>query len=988
MLWNTALVNVFSADLDCETASISNISALISSDESLTSFSAEASIDDCSTGLTELGRPNTGDNKATITIGRTLIQRCPDDDRPKLFVLFAKIDTFLSVSADGNRWVANISTTNSTGLVCTPKYTLEEAHVTVNLSGAVSDIKLLQSEPQDVASSSSSWELLLSLNSSFEAAGPVMLNGPNGKSDAHHYDSFMATLISTWLRQPEEYLDPSILELDTRHLFAVVSSQIANRYLRRLSADTTSGTYKVTQIRIILRGTSLRVVEAGLALVIISAFLMIICSPCPTSGEGSNLVCLAVILAKSGKFRDHVYKSNGGKHNNCETFDTDHVHSPFSKPQLGLSKKREVRIQKGYQHDDWWTPLMFSNLFKLVVFVVPLAAVLALEIIYQIYAKHDSLGDVPSTDYWHLLWTWIPALIMTIIKLLSQTITSSIALMDPFRLLRNKSVTARRIWLDSNLSQPSSQLLYQGLSNSRWAMSTAGFATLLGPFLTIIVSGLFVVQPSHKPEHLDLRLVDHLTSPAQRKNGCSSEDWQQASLCAANLLNQGHGVDPQGTYGNYIFSLPILTSEIRQRTGNRSSGASILNVDLPSILPNVTCHGLKTDDFRYIIRTNYSETGEFYEASLQSRSLYIEFAHPELIGTSASTGGLNNISSFGTWLDRPSGRFFRFNNVTKDTETTPESWPDPAILQQAKNLRNTLPQINGWPDILFFYGSYNQTWAAIAGVSCVFQVLGGSANVTLDLTSNTVYNAQPATMGLSNQLGIGCVPWDDDKDVESILPSSSLSIAALNGSAEDSYDTPEGTEKLAEQTSRIFNNYFTQFYNTALRDQNVIGTANVVTGLLFDSSRHCLTQNVVSTRILQALILTMWLCTSIALILFDVKKLLPKNPCSIAAQASLLADADFLALIPDGAEHMTRKELMEITPFKDHLFSMGWWDNKDGTRRFGIDVGQADQEPEKSGEAIEEGEVADEGHREETTKTDARISIDLVDSRSDIGLIR
>lgn len=46
-------------------------------------------------------------------------------------------------------------------------------------------------------------------------------------------------------------------------------------------------------------------------------------------------------------------------------------------------------------------------------------------------------------------------------------------------------------------------------------------------------------------------------------------------------------------------------------------------------------------------------------------------------------------------------------------------------------------------------------------------------------------------------------------------------------------------------------------------------------------------------------------------------------PTSIAAQADLLADSEFLALIPPSAEHATAKELIEMTPFKDHLFSIG-----------------------------------------------------------------
>jgi hypothetical protein len=74
-------------------------------------------------------------------------------------------------------------------------------------------------------------------------------------------------------------------------------------------------------------------------------------------------------------------------------------------------------------------------------------------------------------------------------------------------------------------------------------------------------------------------------------------------------------------------------------------------------------------------------------------------------------------------------------------------------------------------------------------------------------------------------------------------------------------------------------------------------------------------------------------------------------PTIIAAQADLLADSKFLALIPPGTEHATTKELMEMTPFKDRLFSMGWRTNGDGTKRYGIDVGEAENDnDEKKGE--------------------------------------
>jgi hypothetical protein len=154
---------------------------------------------------------------------------------------------------------------------------------------------------------------------------------------------------------------------------------------------------------------------------------------------------------------------------------------------------------------------------------------------------------------------------------------------------------------------------------------------------------------------------------------------------------------------------------------------------------------------------------------------------------------------------------------------------------------------------------------------------------------------------------------------------------ALNGSNATTFQTwggndlysLDGAEQMGEQISRIYNNYYTQFYNTALRDHDMTDGSNEVTATVSDDNWERLVQSKVSTRILQALLATMWLCTAIALFLFDAKNLLPKNPCSIAAQASLLADSKFLDMIPPGTENASADDLMQMSPFVDHEFSMG-----------------------------------------------------------------
>jgi hypothetical protein len=74
----------------------------------------------------------------------------------------------------------------------------------------------------------------------------------------------------------------------------------------------------------------------------------------------------------------------------------------------------------------------------------------------------------------------------------------------------------------------------------------------------------------------------------------------------------------------------------------------------------------------------------------------------------------------------------------------------------------------------------------------------------------------------------------------------------------------------------------------------------------------------------------------ILLLTWDPKNVLPKNPCSIAAQASLVADSVMMRELPPEAQWMNDKEFDAL--FEGSRYSMGWSEELDGQGKFGIDV--------------------------------------------------
>jgi hypothetical protein len=253
------------------------------------------------------------------------------------------------------------------------------------------------------------------------------------------------------------------------------------------------------------------------------------------------------------------------------------------------------------------------------------------------------------------------------------------------------------------------------------------------------------------------------------------------------------------------------------------------------------------------------------------------------------------------------------------------------------------------------------------GIQRFLDIRAGRADVTYHLNTTQVAEVRSNDDDFSYVPHTGnCTLWNSlvygqvYGQLDSILlvnfstTNNSLWNTVLNGSDAAAFYSLDVAATIAE---RVYNTYYTQYYNVVLREHNTVSSTNETMGLVRDENWERLVQSKLSTRILQALLAAMWLCTTIALILFDTKNLLPKNPCSIAAQASLLADSRFLDLIPAGAENASAKELMQMSPFVDHEFSMGWWDDDNGGRRFGIDVGVANFD--RNGDEVNEEEVED-----------------------------
>jgi hypothetical protein len=121
-----------------------------------------------------------------------------------------------------------------------------------------------------------------------------------------------------------------------------------------------------------------------------------------------------------------------------------------------------------------------------------------------------------------------------------------------------------------------------------------------------------------------------------------------------------------------------------------------------------------------------------------------------------------------------------------------------------------------------------------------------------------------------------------------------------------------------------FNNY------TRIISDNVSKVGAPITANFTDRNRLRVVQDATSTRILEGLLAAMLVCAVLAGIIMDKRKVAPKNPCSIAAVGSLLADSNLMDRLPEfeGVEGMAtdEREVAKRLGLLDKgvAFRMGW----------------------------------------------------------------
>jgi hypothetical protein len=202
-------------------------------------------------------------------------------------------------------------------------------------------------------------------------------------------------------------------------------------------------------------------------------------------------------------------------------------------------------------------------------------------VLQKVSDSKDGICDVRESRGNEAYTHYTPALAMLLIAALFSSLDFNVLLFSPFAALLKETSLPRRAVLSQLLGKLAPLAIAEAISSRHWGALFSSVAALVGSVLTIIVSGLYIIQETHVPGSLRLRWLDvfNLTwqNSALNDSGAAETsvliqhmnltypDWTYDEL-ALPRLDYGTWLSPKGrsqqTAGSMWANIPTLRADL------------------------------------------------------------------------------------------------------------------------------------------------------------------------------------------------------------------------------------------------------------------------------------------------------------------------------------------------------------------------------------------------------------------------------------------
>lgn len=557
------------------------------------------------------------------------------------------------------------------------------------------------------------------------------------------------------------------------------------------------------------------------------------------------------------------------------------------------------------------------------VLVLTLASALAitalLEYIQQVSDKDTDgmpLWDNPRDLELTALTRYLPALVMLLVATLYEKLEFNTAVLAPYSKMFAGEVSETHMKLPLLACLPP-VALYRALRAGYWGYALTGSAAMVGSLLTIVVSGLYIIE--HPPELQSARLAVLETWNTSFHEGLSGDGGAAVAVSLGESINMSY---PLFTYDQ--LALPRISPLVDQ-ADPATNVTGFVTARLPVLRAELSC--TEIDTAKMNITEGQGSVAKRSETEVRTTWYkYIDLRVPLpqdcLLGSAYGNESYINIPQIPASLEPDAGNVSYVAHYI-DLHVGPSVGP----FEETGTLYPSQPDNPpGCPSVLLMYAYFDaqdmskSTWTAM---SCSHKIQSIDATIRfsrLDLSvaeapeideSTATYlqsspNGETAfwwrlqksmdeSLRLINESGVA--PYLLEYDTSNIVPDvSNFFRMAFFGRTHLPFSVLRAQDaaskaKIFDHLHMFYRRYMAQYISANLRvpmdeatDQPIVeGTYTAAVG------RATLVQNRTSKIILQSMLAFMFVCAALALGLNKYRRLVIWNPCTIMGVAVLFA---------------------------------------------------------------------------------------------------
>ena len=831
----------------------------------------------------------------------------------------------------------DLLTNKTTTILCEPDYRIVDAQVRMDQAGNILNerdiIDLNKAAPAFPA-----WDLVEGLHTSTQAATSVFGLPYSYRLVTEGWRYYeIREFFYNWIQTQYpsgNVKDPEFLKEKVSEVFSIAAAQMANSHLLKASDETQIGRCDFTEDRLRIRGLSLYLMVACLLILLVSVLFFIYIRPKQISSRDPTTIAgLALVISQSPGMMS-VFSDKGAasleimrrdlaqKH--CRsTFPTNQGQRTFSLELVNNGSKSgesssPERPKPGPDPVELWNPLSLRRSFGCLTVVSLLILVVVLEVMYWYSLKHDGIAEVDTRSYIRFVWAYVPAIVMLSAHTLVAMAAFSSLQIFPYFLLGKRS---NNNWDDVSrdyLSKFSIQSLAKAISEHHWPVTCMSLAALLGPLLTVVVSGLYTPHEIQSHLKVDLLTTDVFNASYKHIDLKTPKAFAPASTNIGLLLTQNF-TSPLWTYEE--FALPQFDIDYPENfeIDADEKAKSNITVVIPGIRANLDCKIIKTHPKNF--------------------STLIEHAYD--LDSKISVKGYDD------------------HGCQPSVWTMPHQNPFGFFSQSSLGPKSA------------FCGAFGISEIEWIPFTCENEVKQLDVEITLAAATSTILYATPLESSIkhfSNETVYGGNSnYFPSQVVPSLFGSGKFdghpasyydpvfqAVIRTAGTTGDPIDFPmklymddEGFEKITLHLQHVYRLIIAQTAATIRIPLNATLPATPpqrLNGTLHYPGVWRLRQSGISTRLLDGLLITIAICVAISFTLMDATGVLPKNPSSIAAGASFISGrSDWLQDdLVQSAQWCDDSELRRNPSWSGLKFRLMWWNTecKEGReiQNFGLDA--------------------------------------------------